>query len=366
MCLQPFSIKNPNYGLSKVGLNYLKDCDSQYISIPCGHCPECIAVRQMYLVQRVQMESMKNYIFFVTLTYDNKHLPVVTTSTGFDIRYFDIRDLQLLFKDLRNHHSFPRPFRYFAVSELGSKKGRPHAHILFFVPKFKVDGPEVPENFEKCIYDAVKLSWRKNVGTRKHPVYEPRFTHVSRWIGGQLKSNYDCHLVRPNRTLDYSSSVAFYCLKYMLKPSDRAVRLQQALRLNLSDDEYNDIWKLVKPRYICSKGFGLNGTRVGHTLFFDNDLLKVLHDNIDSSDKTLGYPLYRNPATGQSFPLAPYFRRNSSIFTLSQAHDLYFNKVERPELDPLNFSAKKKFYDYEKMLSVVDCHDSSDLFDELL
>lgn len=96
------------------------------LRVPCGHCPECIANKQMQLVQRVQMESLSNYIFFATLTYNKDSLPHVLTSTGYDIPFADIRDLQNCFKRLRKSNAFTRSFRYFAVSELGSKKGRPH------------------------------------------------------------------------------------------------------------------------------------------------------------------------------------------------------------------------------------------------
>lgn len=65
------------------------------------------------------MESLKNYLFFATLTYNKESLPHITTSTGYDIPYADIHDLQNCFKRLRKSNAFTRPFRYLAVSELG-------------------------------------------------------------------------------------------------------------------------------------------------------------------------------------------------------------------------------------------------------
>lgn len=126
MCVRPITIPNPNYGLSKVGFGFMKDCVSKFITVPCGHCPECIANKQMQFVQRIQMEELENHLFYCTLTYNNESLPVVTTSTGYDIRYADIRDVQNMIKRLRKSNVFGRPFRYFGVSELGSKKARPH------------------------------------------------------------------------------------------------------------------------------------------------------------------------------------------------------------------------------------------------
>lgn len=75
MCLNPILRPNPNRGHYRSGLNFTKDCDNQYIYVPCGHCPDCVSMRQAQLVQRADAESRSNHMFFCTLTYDNKHIP---------------------------------------------------------------------------------------------------------------------------------------------------------------------------------------------------------------------------------------------------------------------------------------------------
>lgn len=109
------------------------DCSSEYIYVPCGYCKECIAVKQMYYVQRVRMEALHSFLYFTTLTYDNQHLPRIRVSSGYDIPYASIHHLQLLMKRLRNNNSFGRPFRYFAVRERGSERGRPHPFPYYLV-----------------------------------------------------------------------------------------------------------------------------------------------------------------------------------------------------------------------------------------
>lgn len=125
MCISPIRIKNPNLGLFGPNAQF-KDTISHYINVPCGVCPQCVANRQMQYVQRLQMEELVNHLFMCSLTYNNESMPVVTTSTGYDIRYADVSDVQKMFKRLRKRNAFGRPFRYFGVSELGTKKGRPH------------------------------------------------------------------------------------------------------------------------------------------------------------------------------------------------------------------------------------------------
>lgn len=137
MCLAPLSIPNPYLGSDKVGLYrhtyWMHDFKSARIYIPCGVCSECIALKQMYLVQRVQMESENCFLFFSTLTYDNEHLPHYICDNGYSIPFADIEHLQLLFKRLRNDNAFGRPFRYLAVSERGTERGRPHPFSHFVV-----------------------------------------------------------------------------------------------------------------------------------------------------------------------------------------------------------------------------------------
>lgn len=60
---------------------------------------------------------------FVTLTYDEEHIP--------DCGSLRKRDLQLFIKRLRfNLH--PRKIRYYASGEYGEERGRPHYHLALF------------------------------------------------------------------------------------------------------------------------------------------------------------------------------------------------------------------------------------------
>lgn len=133
-CLFPFPVRN------KLGFaNY----------VPCGRCMPCrINKTQSWLV-RLELEKMiHNKTSFVTLTYDDEHLP--------KDKGLHKLDLQLFFKRLRKHGL---KFKYYAVGEYGEKEqkyfndddkilvekglvrphGRPHYHILFFGVDFKND-----------------------------------------------------------------------------------------------------------------------------------------------------------------------------------------------------------------------------------
>lgn len=80
----------------------------------------------MQMIQRVQMEELENHLFYCTLTYNNDMIPSVACSNGRSIRYAAVSDVQNMMKRIRLSNAFGRSFRWLAVSELGSSKGRPH------------------------------------------------------------------------------------------------------------------------------------------------------------------------------------------------------------------------------------------------
>lgn len=67
--------------------------------------------------------SCHDLAVFVTLTYDDMHVP----ENGTLIK----RDLQLFFMRLRKLH-YPSKLRYFAVGEYGDTTARPHYHALIY------------------------------------------------------------------------------------------------------------------------------------------------------------------------------------------------------------------------------------------
>lgn len=358
-CLTPYVKENPNYGKGNIGYNFLKDCDSRYINIPCGYCPDCIAVKQMYWVQRIQMESLYNHLFFGTLTYDDEHLPVLSVGEH-DIRYACADDVVLTLKRLRKDNAFGVPFRYFFVSELGTKKGRPHFHILFLVKKSDSDTYYDCLNLQKIIYDKLKEYWSVNIGSRSHPVYVSRFSFVRKLIRGKIFSNYDLHYVNPALTPNGTSDVAFYVLKYMLKYNDRTTKLQQALRLNLSPEDYETVWSIVKPVRQCSLGFGLNLWDKTP----DPRIIKYLRDCVRRTPNGSFYPFFYSPINGMSFPLCPYYRNRGDVYSIQEALRLYEHRDENFFNENL-MQIQKKFKDYEKKCDFTSGFGASLVFDEL-
>ena len=331
MCTNPRLIKNPNFGL-KTGFSYQKDCVSKYIRVPCGHCVECIHLRQLSYSQRTQLECLNNYPFFCVLTYNNDMIPVYETSSGYKIRYADQRDVVNMIKRLRKRNAFGRPFSYLVVSERGEEHGRPHFHILFFIQKFSDDDKFVPNNLEALGFKEVLKEWSRNVGSRSHPVYKPLCTYYRRMVFGKLSYNYDFHFVSPLLKDGTTSGISYYVTKYMFKDSQFDSRLHSALKLNLPDDEFKEVWRIVRSRSFSSLnfGFGLHGYKVKTDsknrlkMLSETDAFKYVRKSIDRSSITESFPKVYDLETGRSMPMARYFYNFGNLYTEFDT-DLFYN-----------------------------------------
>ena len=103
---------------------YPKGEQPHMATVSCGHCFDCLQAKSREWQLRIMHEaSQYSDNCFVTLTYDNEHLPEGGTLVK--------RDLQLFLKRLRFLIS-PRKVRYFACGEYGSYGKRPHYHLIIF------------------------------------------------------------------------------------------------------------------------------------------------------------------------------------------------------------------------------------------
>ena len=97
--------------------------------VPCGKCPKCLRKRQNEWVFRLaQEQSVSKSAAFITLTYDDEHLP--HSFNGHPTLKPD--HLTKFFKRLRKANNSSKTIRYYAVGEYGTKYLRPHYHLIIF------------------------------------------------------------------------------------------------------------------------------------------------------------------------------------------------------------------------------------------
>lgn len=292
MCLHPISIDNPHFGLGDVGLAFLRDTTSSKISVPCGSCVQCVAMRQGFYIQRVQMESLRSDIFMFTLTYNNDSLVYVDIGEYyFPIPY--LPDIQNMFHRLRHSYlSDKYNWRYAYVSEYGKDHFRPHFHGLVAVERCSgVHYSIVEHDFSTSFFK----EWRRNIGSRRLPVYQSLFTPVRDHT--QRITTFDFHFVEPVR--DHDNDVSYYVSKYITKYDTRTQSLLKkiALDVNLHPVESSDLISLVRPISVMSKDFGS---------WKDAQIYDYI-SSCASRDSAFSFPQYYDIYTGKQMPMSPYY-----------------------------------------------------------
>lgn len=362
MCISPIPIKNPYkrsvllikqhhdiYGRStdKVlstlkddPLLNLHDSTSSYMLVPCGHCKDCLRARRYNLVQRCEMESLNCYPFFITLTYDNEHLPHYLAGNGKTYTYANREYVKNMFKRIRTNSSIPRPFRYIAVSERGSLHSRPHHHILLFLPKDDNDDYFTPFQLEELLYNLFFNEWKVNLSDDPfNPIYEPLFTFKQRVRNGVLNSTYDCHYIRPFID-DVTRNVTQYIFKYIAKPQFYEQKIFKALK-NDSPTFTHD-WRIIRSCFTASRFWGTQSVDEIH-LKPSPAVLNHIRSCVENYHT--GFPQYFSPFSTDVSSLSPYYITK----------DVFFKESDK--LKYIDFLRSKGYYKFTDLT-----HDKEDMY----
>lgn len=110
------------------------------LDLPCGQCIGCrLAYSRNWAVRMMHEASLHLSNCFLTLTYDEEHLP---SDLSLDKRHF-----QLFMKRLRKRYG---KLRFFHCGEYGEQSQRPHYHAILF-------GFDFPDKVLHSERDGVKL-----------------------------------------------------------------------------------------------------------------------------------------------------------------------------------------------------------------
>lgn len=338
MCIAPILIDNPNYHspIRDPIYHKLHNTIDKKIPVPCGRCASCIHLKQVYLIQRVQMEALNHDLFYGTLTYNQDSLPIADYG---DIRfaYPDYSDWQKMIKMIRK--DFPDlKFRYMLVSEYGGKKHRPHYHFILSLPQF---GNSLAEKVSKA-YDLFNIFlryWRRNYGSTRVPLWKSLCTYVRRGD----KYNYDLHYLDPYSSKDGIDGVSFYVTKYILKYDDWIDKFKSKLFFNLKEDSFKEAWDKFRPRLLLSKGFGSPD---------DPDVISHIVNGINFalSQNDAFFPYYISCQNGSTYPLSPYYSKkfltiDSQLVFASRRPERFLTALDFDDFDKreLNLAQVRTF-----------------------
>lgn len=118
--------------------------------IPCGKCIGCRIRQREDWTTRIELEARdypKEEVWFITLTYDDDHVPGMIVKTGEILRKVQYtwkpgekrpssvqillyEDIQKFLKRLRK--AYRGKLRYFVAGEYGEQTARPHYHMILY------------------------------------------------------------------------------------------------------------------------------------------------------------------------------------------------------------------------------------------
>lgn len=319
MCVSPITIDNPYFGRGRrFAGSYLHNCTLSRITVPCGQCPQCIAMRQSFYLQRVQMESLRSHLFFFTLTYNDESLPWLDVGE-YQLPYPDITDIQKVFHRLRKQGY---KFRVSYVTEYGKRRHRPHFHGILAVDKSIGDFRTIEKIYKQLFWNEWKRNYapsvwspkkQKYIINRRASVWRPLFT--PKYEKGRC-TTFDLHYIEP--VMDHDNDVAFYVSKYITKYDSWIKGLLSKIKLdeNLDPDESVYLIDKLKPRCVTSKDFG----------DWKFPPIQAYINKCSLRESLYTYPQYYDIYTGKQMPMAPYYGKHLVNF----AH--LYNRFENSDL----------------------------------
>ncbi len=236
--------------------NMLGEVINIYILVPCGKCPNCCMQKRTDWTARLSLEQHgRNYLpIFITLTYDDKHLP----DDG-----VNVVDVQKFIKRLRSNLKYRFPdmdvhnIRYAIFSEYGKTTHRPHYHGILY-------GLNVPASVVwHKIQPILHSSWRNGFIHMKF-CHKRSFNYISKYI---LKGSNVPDGMNPNfHTFSRrGGSIGCYCLSdnelvsHVLKTDDLRVKIQL----------FGQVKEYLLPKVVANKIY-----RDPHT-FYDKTSIQV-------------------------------------------------------------------------------------------
>lgn len=223
--------------------------------LPCGRCYNCLMRRSSgWSFRLMNTERYSSSAFFVTLTYDNDHVPL--TKRGF--MTLDKTHVPLFMKRLRfgQYGRNKGDIKYYMCGEYGGLSYRPHYHIIIFNNVLDLLIGKKDANFTRI--NQLELDG-------KVPYYSPYWTDAKT---GEFRGHITVGAVN-------GASVG-YTLKYMNKP--------KRIPFHHKDDR-------VREYAAMSKGLGIMYLTNGIEKWHKADIINRMYCNLEDGVK-IAMPRY--------------------------------------------------------------------------
>ena len=199
--------------------------------IPCGQCIGCRIRQREDWTTRIELEARdypKEEVWFITLTYDEDHVPGMIVKTGEIMRKVQYtwkpgekrpssvqillyEDIQKFLKRLRK--AYKGKLRYFVAGEYGEQTARPHYHMILYGWK-----PTDLENLYKIQHNGYYTSeWLKGLWGMGQIQIAQAVPETYRYVAGYVtKKMYEIDGKKANAYYELGQTKPFACMS--LKP----------------------------------------------------------------------------------------------------------------------------------------------------
>lgn len=134
--------------------------------VPCGRCVVCYKRRAAGWMFRISKQHLlSETAYFITLTYDEKNVPLVADADGVALRSLNRKHVVDYCKRLRIAHAragYNAPIKYYFVGEYGKSTVRPHYHAIIFNAR----------------PDLIDAAWTLSIGHSKHDRVKAGNVHI--------------------------------------------------------------------------------------------------------------------------------------------------------------------------------------------
>lgn len=199
--------------------------------IPCGQCIGCRIRQREDWTTRIELEARdypKDQVWFITLTYDDEHVPGMILKTGEIMRKVQYtwkpgekrpnsvqillyEDIQKFLKRLRK--AYRGKLRYFVAGEYGEQTARPHYHMILYGWK-----PKDLENLYKIHHNGYYNSkWLEGIWGMGQIQIAQAVPETYRYVAGYVtKKMYEIDGKKANVYYELGQTKPFACMS--LKP----------------------------------------------------------------------------------------------------------------------------------------------------
>ena len=199
--------------------------------IPCGQCIGCRIRQREDWTTRIELEARgypKDQVWFITLTYDDDHVPGMIVKTGEIMRKVQYtwkpgeklpdsvqillyEDIQKFLKRLRK--AYKGKLRYFVAGEYGEQTARPHYHMILYGWE-----PTDLENLYKIHHNGYYNSkWLANLWGMGQIQIAQAVPETYRYVAGYVtKKMYEIDGKKANAYYELGQTKPFACMS--LKP----------------------------------------------------------------------------------------------------------------------------------------------------